>query len=185
MEKSFIPEGMKITGDVISDGDLSLYGEVEGNVSIDGTLELNGSIKGKDLKVGRIQLSRGVIESDINCLDYIEIGKNVTVFGNVTAENADIDGAVMGKVDVKQTVNIGNGAVISGQVIAGELSVELGAVCDINLEQNHRDSSAADFFKEYMSTHGIVEKKGQEAAKDDDETEKKDGKKNKKNQNKQ
>ena len=72
-KKSYIPKGMKIIGDVESDGDLLLAGDVDGNVDIDGTLELKGTVKGKNLRVGRVELTEGNIESDIECLDYINI----------------------------------------------------------------------------------------------------------------
>ena len=159
MDKSYIPEGTKIVGNVVSDGDLSLSGEVVGDVSIEGTLELNGSIKGKNIKVGRTELTKGAIESNIECKDYIGIGKGVTVIGNIKAKNADIDGAVQGDLAIEEKVSVGNTAVIKGDVAAGEVAVALGAVCDVNLEKSFgQNSKAADFFKEYMESHGIKEK---------------------------
>lgn len=163
MEKAYIPAGMKIKGDVISEGDLCLAGEIEGNVSIDGTLELNGSVKGKKIKVGRIELTKGTIESDIECDDYIGIGKGVTVVGNIKAGNADVDGAVLGNLDVREKAYIGSAAVVKGRVVAGEVAIDLGAVCDIDLEKSYRSEKAADFFKEYMEKHNISDKKPAEA----------------------
>lgn len=159
MEKSYIPEGMRIVGNVVSDGDLSLGGEVIGNVSIDGALELNGSIKGKKIKVGRTELTKGIIESDIDCKEYIGVGKGVTVIGDIKARNADIDGAVEGDLTIAEKISVGSTAVIKGDVTAAELAVDLGAVCDMNLEKSFgQDDRAAEFFKSYMEERGIKDK---------------------------
>jgi cytoskeletal protein CcmA (bactofilin family) len=141
---------MKITGDVISDGDLLLAGEVDGNVSIEGTLELNGAIRGKDLKVGRVELTEGVIESNIECLDYIGIESGVTVIGNVKAKNADVSGAVMGDMDVEENMSVGSTAVLKGDVVTKSINIDLGAICDINLSRSYSEHRASDFFDEYQ-----------------------------------
>ncbi len=152
MEKSYIPKGMKIKGDVISDGDLLLAGEVDGNVQIEGILELEGVIRGHDLKVGRIELAEGVIESNIECLDHIGIGSGVTIIGDIKAKAADVDGAVLGNLDIEGDVRVGSTAVIEGKVLTKNISIDLGAVCDIDLKDSYSDSRAADFFEEYLNS---------------------------------
>lgn len=155
MDKSYIPKGMVILGNVEADGDLSLAGEVIGNVSIDGTLELNGSIRGNRMKVGKVELSEGVIESDIECLDYISVGEDVTVIGDIKAQNADIDGAVKGNINVANKANIGSTAVVQGELNASEVAIDLGARCDISLEKNNKENRASEFFERYMKERGI------------------------------
>ena len=120
LNTAYIPKGMKIVGNVNSDGNLSLAGEVEGNVSIAGNLELNGKVKGDSISVGRTELTEGTIWSNIECADYIKIGKGVSVVGNITADKADIEGAVLGDIDVKNKVYIGKEAVVKGDLVAGE-----------------------------------------------------------------
>lgn len=158
MAKGYIPKGMVIKGNVESDGDLVLEGEIIGNVSIEGALELKGNVCGKKLKVGSVELSDGIIESDIECIDYIGVGRNVTIFGDVKADKADINGAIFGNVDVKNEVTIGSTAVLKGDLVANDLSVELGAICDVNLERSYRETKASDFFDKYMKEHNIKEK---------------------------
>lgn len=157
-ERSYIPKGMVITGNVESDGDLTVSGEVIGNVSITGTLELDGNIRGNKLKVGRVELTDGVIESDIICDEYIRVGENVTIIGNIKAKNADVDGAVSGDIEVDNKVVVGSTAVVKGNLIANELGINLGARCDVDLTKGHNTGAASDFFKQYMSERGIKEK---------------------------
>lgn len=154
-DKSYIPKGMVITGNVESDGDLTISGEVIGNVSISGTLELDGSIRGNRLKVGRVELTDGVIESDIVCDDYIRVGENVTVIGNVKAKNADVDGNISGDLDVSNKIIVGSTAVVKGNLVADELGINLGARCDVDLTRNYKSNSASEFFAKYMSERGI------------------------------
>ncbi len=149
MDKGYIPKGMRIIGDVEADGDLVLAGEVDGNVSIGGTLELNGAIRGSKLRVGRVDLTEGTIESDVECSDYIGIDSGVTIIGNVKAKNADVSGAVKGDLDIAENVSIGSTAVVEGAVKTGSINVDLGAICDIDLEYCYSDHRAADFFEEY------------------------------------
>lgn len=156
-DRSYIPKGMVITGNVESDGDLTVSGEVIGNVSITGTLELEGNIRGNKLKVGRVELADGIIESDIICDEYIRVGENVTIIGNIKARNADVDGAVSGNIEVENKVVVGSTAVVKGNLIANELGINLGARCDVDLTQGHSSGIASDFFKQYMQQRGIDE----------------------------
>ncbi|MDE6712302.1 MAG: polymer-forming cytoskeletal protein [Lachnospiraceae bacterium] len=59
-EKSMIPKGMVIEGDVIMDGDLDLVGEIRGNVTAT-NLVVTGAIKG-DLNVDqRVDIENGAM----------------------------------------------------------------------------------------------------------------------------
>lgn len=59
-EKSMIPKGMVIEGDVIMDGDLELVGEIRGNVTAK-NLVVTGAIKG-DLDVDqRVDIEKGAM----------------------------------------------------------------------------------------------------------------------------
>ncbi|MBR3306321.1 MAG: polymer-forming cytoskeletal protein [Lachnospiraceae bacterium] len=151
MDKGYIPRGMKITGDVESDGDLVLSGEVDGNICIAGLLELDGTVKGSTLKVGRIELSECTIESDIECADHIGIDNGVTIVGNVKARSAEVRGAVKGDMDIMENISVGSTAVVEGRITTGGINVELGAICDISLTRSYSDRRASEFFEEYLS----------------------------------
>ncbi len=146
MEKSYIPKGMIVIGDVESDGDLLLAGEVQGNVSIGGNLELNGVVRGDNLKVGSISLSEGTIESSIECAEDITVGPDVKVIGNVKAKNATIEGGVKGDLNIAESLTIGEHAVLKGGVATKDISIAKGALCEISLNQIYADRSAEDFF---------------------------------------
>ena len=101
-EKSVIPKGMLITGDITIRGDLELQGEV---------------------------------------------------IGNIAADNLDISGALKGSIDVDQKVEIQRGAMVMGKVAAKEMSVAMGATCDIDMEKTYAERSPAQFFVDYLNEH--------------------------------
>ncbi len=156
MEKSFIPKGMKITGNVDAEGDLILCGEVDGSVKVDGTLELSGSLHGDSLKVGRIELKDCCVETNINCDDHVFIDSNVTIAGDVQAKSAEINGALKGCLDVEDNVIVGSSGVVIGKVSAKDLQIDMGAVCDIVIDRSHADSRPADFFEKYEREHPTI-----------------------------
>lgn len=59
-EKSVIPKGMVIEGDVIMDGDLDLVGEVRGNVTAT-NLVVTGAIKGNLDVDQRVDVEKGAL----------------------------------------------------------------------------------------------------------------------------
>ena len=55
------------------------------------------------------------------------IGPTGSVTGDISCNNADIEGAFNGKIQVAELLNIKSKASIKGEVIVGKLSVEPGA----------------------------------------------------------
>ena len=90
-----IVEGTIIKGDIISQADFRLDGELQGNFKSKGKLV---------------------------------VGPAGSVIGNITCDNADIEGKFDGKLDISELLNIKATAVIKGEVLVSKLSMEPGAV---------------------------------------------------------
>ena len=90
-----IVEGTIIKGDIISQTDFRLDGELQGNFKSKGKLV---------------------------------VGPAGSVIGNITCDNADIEGKFDGKLDISELLNIKATAVIKGEVLVSKLSMESGAV---------------------------------------------------------
>ena len=69
----------------------------------------------------------GVLEGGLTTKGRVVIGTEGSVKGNVTCENADIEGKFSGELKVNSTLTIKATAKISGDVAIGKLSVEPGA----------------------------------------------------------
>lgn len=69
----------------------------------------------------------GMVEGNVNTPSKVVIGKTGFVKGNLTCENADIEGKFEGNLKISGTLTLKSSALIEGDVIVGKLSVEPGA----------------------------------------------------------
>ncbi|WOC41140.1 polymer-forming cytoskeletal protein [Polaribacter sp. HL-MS24] len=83
---------------------------IVGDIKSDGDFRIDGTLEGSLITNGRVI-----------------IGVEGFVKGNIEASNADIEGKISGKVLISKTLTIKATSLITGDVIVGKLSVELGA----------------------------------------------------------
>jgi cytoskeletal protein CcmA (bactofilin family) len=105
-EQKRAAEEISNSSNVIGKGTV-LEGNIEtyGNIRIEG--RINGSIKSKS---------------------KIALGTGSHVEGNISAQNADIEGEVKGKVEITELLVLKATAVVHGDIITGKLVVEPGAI---------------------------------------------------------
>jgi cytoskeletal protein CcmA (bactofilin family) len=84
---------------------------LEGNIETYGNIRIEGRING-----------------NIKSKSKIALGNGSHVEGNITAQNADIEGEVKGKVDITELLVLKSTAVVHGDIITGKLVVEPGAM---------------------------------------------------------
>ncbi len=69
----------------------------------------------------------GTVEGNITTPSKVVIGKSGSVIGDLTCENADIEGHFEGKLTVSGTLSLKSAAHIKGEVNTGKLAIEPGA----------------------------------------------------------
>ncbi|MBS1556385.1 MAG: polymer-forming cytoskeletal protein [Bacteroidetes bacterium] len=84
---------------------------LEGNIDTYGNIRIEGKILG-----------------NIKSKSKIALGHSSHVEGNISAQNADIEGEVKGKIDIAELLVLKSTAVIHGDISTGKLVVEPGAV---------------------------------------------------------
>lgn len=84
---------------------------LEGNIETYGNIRIEGKIIG-----------------NIKSKSKIALGNSSHVEGNITAQNADIEGEVRGKIDISELLILKATAVVHGDISTGKLVVEPGAV---------------------------------------------------------
>jgi cytoskeletal protein CcmA (bactofilin family) len=84
---------------------------LEGNIETYGNIRIEGKIIGS-----------------IKSKSKIALGHSSHVEGNITAQNADLEGEVKGKIEISELLVLKSTAVIHGDIITGKLVVEPGAV---------------------------------------------------------
>jgi len=86
----------------------------------------NTSIVGDVISEGDFRID-GKVEGTIKTEGRVVIGVSGSVSGNVTCNNADIEGKFSGELNVNSLLTLKNTAKISGEVVISKLSVEPGA----------------------------------------------------------
>ncbi|MCE2734004.1 MAG: bactofilin family protein [Chryseotalea sp.] len=84
---------------------------LEGNIETYGNIRIEGRIRG-----------------DVKSKSKVALGNSSHIEGNITAQNADIEGEVKGKLDIAETLVLKATAVVHGDINTGKLVVEPGAV---------------------------------------------------------
>lgn len=69
----------------------------------------------------------GTIEGNVSTPSKVVLGRTGLIKGTLTCENADIEGKIVGKIDIINTLSLKSTAHIEGDVVAGKLAVEPGA----------------------------------------------------------
>ena len=85
--------------------------------TLDGNIETSGNI--------RIE---GRINGNIKSKSKIALGHSSHVDGNISAQNADLEGSVKGKIEISEVLVLKATAVVHGDIFTGKLVVEPGAV---------------------------------------------------------
>lgn len=84
---------------------------LEGNIETYGNIRIEGKIIG-----------------NIKSKSKIALGNSSHVDGNITAQNADIEGEVKGKIDISELLVLKATAIVHGDISTGKLVVEPGAL---------------------------------------------------------
>jgi cytoskeletal protein CcmA (bactofilin family) len=126
-ETAFITESTIIQGNIITDSNIVIAGEIQGNIESKNTVVANGKVCG-DIKCKDAEINGANIEGNINALEALMIGKDSIIAGNVSANSGKINGKIKGNVAIKFDVEIPKNAYIIGEITANSISVENGAI---------------------------------------------------------
>lgn len=84
---------------------------LEGNVETYGNIRIEGKVTG-----------------NIKSKSKVALGPSSQVTGNITSQNADIEGEVKGKLEVADLLVLKATSIVNGDIYTGKLVVEPGAV---------------------------------------------------------
>lgn len=84
---------------------------LEGNIETYGNIRIEGKVIG-----------------NVKSKSKVALGNSSNIQGNITAQNADIEGEVKGKIEISELLVLKATAIINGDIITGKLVVEPGAV---------------------------------------------------------
>ncbi len=107
-------QNMAKQGNPVAPGQINMIGE--GTV-LEGTLRASGDVRISGRIVGKLEVNGKAI-----------VAQEGLIEGELLADNADIAGTIDGEIKVAERIILKNTARVEGDVIAGRLVVEEGAV---------------------------------------------------------
>lgn len=140
-EFTVIARGAKLNGGITSQYTVDIRGEVTGDVASEQNLNISGLLKG-NAAVENAALNSGRMRGSIDARGDVKVSGDSIIFGDITAENAVIDGKVKGNVTVRQTLTLGAKAAVDGKITANLLSMQAGAIFTGQLQISVGDVSA-------------------------------------------
>lgn len=145
VNSSVIKEGTTITGDIITDGSLTVQGSIVGNVKCTGNLTVSGSVSG-NCEVGEFFADAAKINGNITSTGAAKLGMDTIMIGDVIATSAVIAGAIKGDIDVQGPVIIDATAIVSGNIKAKSVQVNSGANINGGCTLCYSSEKAIDVF---------------------------------------
>jgi cytoskeletal protein CcmA (bactofilin family) len=105
-EQKRVAEEISNSSNVIGKGTV-----LEGNIETFGNIRIEGKVIG-----------------NIKSKSKIALGNSSHIDGNITAQNADIEGEVKGRIEISELLVLKATATVHGDILTGKLVVEPGAV---------------------------------------------------------
>ncbi|MBR2275647.1 MAG: polymer-forming cytoskeletal protein [Lachnospiraceae bacterium] len=145
-ETGVIIEGMSVTGDIISDGNLEILGSVKGNIKLDGKLKITGSLEGNS-DIAEVFADGAKISGDLRATGSVKVGQGSVIRGNINATGAVVAGAVKGDIDIVGPVILDSTAIIMGNIKSKTLQINNGAVIEGLCSQCYAEVNPMSFFE--------------------------------------
>ena len=137
-EVAEITKGTAITGNIMSDGSINVYGKIIGDVTCKGKMIITGTVQGTST-ASEIFANNAKIEGDVKSTGSIKIGNGSIIMGNVYATSAVIGGAVRGDIDVHGPVIVDATAVVQGNIKSRSVQINNGAAIEGFCSQCYAD----------------------------------------------
>ncbi|HSZ24716.1 MAG TPA: polymer-forming cytoskeletal protein [Cytophagaceae bacterium] len=87
----------------------------------------NAVIEGNMETVGNLRIE-GKLVGHIRCKAKVAMGDSSLIEGNIVTQNAEIAGCIKGQIEVTDLLILKPTAVIEGDIIAGKIMIEVGAI---------------------------------------------------------
>jgi len=146
-ETAIVTKGMKVSGDISSQGSMDVFGDIKGNIEVLGKLNVAGAIEGNS-NAAEVFSDAAHITGDIHATGSIKVGLNSVIIGNIYATSAVIAGAIKGDIDVHGPVVLDSSAIVMGNIKSKSVQMNNGAVIEGLCSQCYADVSPAAFFKD-------------------------------------
>lgn len=125
-ETAVIPAGMVITGNITTESDMRIEGNIVGDITCEGNILLFGNIEG-NVSANKITFHKGCMKGDVVVKADATLEEGSALKGNLTAVNVLSNAKSEGQIFASGTVELQNLAYVHGDITAATFSVTSGA----------------------------------------------------------
>lgn len=120
-----ITDSMVINGDIRSEDNILVEGQVYGNVTTSANLTSTNLIVG-NLKAQNAALNDCRLKGDIHIDGHLSVAQNTIIVGDIISDSIKVSGKIKGNLDITGSVVLKDNALISGNIIADDIASEPG-----------------------------------------------------------
>ena len=132
---SYLAPGTVLEGNLRSEGDIEVAGEIRGNITTDGTVVLRSNLQG-NITANNLNLAGCSLIGDVNAKDTVSIDQHSKIEGNVVAKELLCSGHIIGDLTVGENMVLESTAKVTGNIVTGTIAVMKGAVIKGGMEIN-------------------------------------------------
>lgn len=144
-QTAIIPKGTVINGNITIEGKLEMYGEVNGDINSDSRVNVSGDVTG-NIRANELYAADSFIVGQIACKQGAAVRENTVILGDIAAENLVVEGAVQGKIDIREGIIVGDKAILDSDIKAKTIQVNNGAVINGHCSLCYADTRLEDIF---------------------------------------
>lgn len=123
--KTIISGDTKIEGSIISNSNLEVGGIIIGDVVTTEAINVSGKLKG-DIKAYAVEIDGGHVIGDTKAVSLFRASEKAILSGDISCVDVEMLGKVQGNITSKR-LHVHKDAVILGDIITDEISIEFGA----------------------------------------------------------
>lgn len=132
MDTTSINKETEVVGEIHTDEDIIIYGNVKGNVTCHGHLSLHGWIEGT-IVCADGTFDQAIALGDVHCSGTLDISATSSINGNVETLNLISGGRIKGDVLTLESAKFNATAATVGNVQARDIEIERGAIIQGNI----------------------------------------------------
>ena len=108
-------------------------------------MNISGDVTG-NIKANDLYAKDSFIVGQIQCAQGAVIRENTVILGDIEAQNLVIDGAVQGKIDIREGITVGDTAILDSDIKAKTIQVNNGAAINGHCSLCYADIKLEDIF---------------------------------------
>ena len=155
---SLFSEDIVIEGNLNSKSPISLRGILKGNIMSEDDVFVSGNILG-NIRGKNIRIEGGDIEGNIEAIGDVKIDNRSAIVGEIKANRLELKGMLKGNIKVADSVTFYSESLVSGDVAAGNISMELGAKLKGNIVISEGKYDDSVFGKDKNKSKKVMDEK--------------------------